>query len=72
VAVFCSSTGTRYDSAAQAPRSINRHRSEQNGRNRLSFFHSTGAPQVGHVTVRSCDMASQRLQNMSYNVALEP
>jgi hypothetical protein len=48
VAVFCSSTGTRYDFAAQAPRSINWHRSEQNGRNRLSFFHSTGAPQDGH------------------------
>jgi hypothetical protein len=67
VPVFCSSTGTRYDSAAQAPRSINRHRSEQNGRKQLSFFHSTGAPQVGHATVRSCAIASQRLQNMRSN-----
>jgi hypothetical protein len=49
---FGSSAGTRYDSVAHAPRSISLQRSEQNGLKRLSGFHPTGAPQVGHATMR--------------------
>src|SRR6266511_748401 len=41
------SPGTRYSSLIQRPRSLSLQRSEQNGRNRLSF-QSTGLPQVGH------------------------
>ena len=39
--------GTRYSSLTQRPRSTSLQRSQQNGRNGLSF-HSTGLPQVGH------------------------
>gem|GEM_PF-2995024 len=46
-----STTGTRYCSLAQAPRSAILHRSEQNGRNRFSARHSTRAPQCGQATV---------------------
>jgi hypothetical protein len=42
-----SSAGIRYSSSTQAPRSIIRQRSEQNGREVL-FSHSTALPQVGH------------------------
>src|SRR5690606_29542810 len=42
--------GTACSSAAHAPRSINLQRSEQNGRCGLCGPHSTGAPQVGHLT----------------------
>ena len=45
-------TGILCSSAAQAPRSMSLQRSEQNGRLRLVAFHSTGAPQVGHSTVK--------------------
>ncbi|OAE12866.1 hypothetical protein AZH11_09920 [Pseudomonas simiae] len=45
-------TGILCSSDAQAPRSISLQRSEQNGRLGLVAVHSTGAPQVGHSTVR--------------------
>src|SRR5207244_1125800 len=48
----CTSSGTRYCSLAQAPRSTILQRSEQNGRKRFSSFHSTSAPQCGHSTIR--------------------
>src|SRR5262244_1942610 len=41
------SPGTRYSPSTQRPRSTSWQRSEQNGRNGLSF-HSVGLPQVGH------------------------
>ena len=39
--------GTLYSSLTQRPRSTSLQRSEQKGRNGLSF-HSTGLPQIGH------------------------
>ncbi len=53
--LFC--PGILCSSAAQAPRSISLQRSEQNGRNALFSFHSTGAPQVGQSTVNGWLMA---------------
>jgi hypothetical protein len=50
---FSSATGTRYDSVAQAPKSMSLQRSEQKGRKRLSAVHCTVAPQVGQATVRT-------------------
>ena len=46
-----SSTGTRYDSDAQAPRSISLQRSEQKGRNLLAGSHADSAPHCGQRTV---------------------
>src|SRR5438093_10726902 len=51
--VGSSATGTRYDSAAQAPRSISLQRSEQKGRKRLLSDHSTGLPHCGQATTRA-------------------
>ena len=49
-----STAGIRYDSFAQAPKSISLHRSEQNGRHFASGVHSTRAPQVGHSRSGGC------------------
>jgi hypothetical protein len=46
-------TGIRYDSLAQAPRSMSLQRDEQNGRKRLSADQTTGLPQVGQRTIFS-------------------
>lgn len=46
-----SSAGIRCSSLAQAPRSMSRHRSEQNGLNELACVHLTRLWQVGQLII---------------------
>jgi len=46
------SPGMLWLSSSQLPRSINLQRSLQKGRQRCLSEHSTGVPQVGHLTNR--------------------
>lgn len=63
-----STTGTRYDSLAQAPRSIILQRSEQKGRYGLALSQATVFPHCGQFTMRGLRcIVRYSVQNVSSN-----